>query len=114
MSLQHPIDEDYWPALEIADFVPGKTFRATHVHDAEKDGVVSNNRRDNILALCKLCHSMQPAHSQMKLTPEERLTIERLRHEQGLRLNQSEIAGARVGAVISAHHVTPPSVLGAW
>lgn len=36
MDLEHPIDVDRWPALEIPDFAPGKVFRATHVHDAEK------------------------------------------------------------------------------
>jgi len=56
--------------------------RLLHCH--HKNGVTSDNSNNNLLALCVLCHANQPSHGHMKASSSARLTIERLRREQGL------------------------------
>ena len=51
--------------------------RLLHCHHI--NGVISDNRRSNIQALCILCHSEQPLHSQLRPKPSDRRVIDRLR-----------------------------------
>ena len=48
-----------------------------HVHHV--DGNRGNNRPSNLRVFCCLCHSKMPLHSHMRISPEERRIIERLR-----------------------------------
>ncbi len=49
-----------------------------------RSGVTSDNSDANLEALCEVCHSAQPSHGHMKPSSHARMTIERLRREQGL------------------------------
>ena len=51
-----------------------------HVHHV--DGNRGNNRPSNMRVLCCLCHSTQPLHGHMRISPDERRVVERLRREQ--------------------------------
>jgi len=51
--------------------------RLLHCH--HKNGVVSDNRRDNIEVLCILCHAEEPSHNQLKPRAQDRVLIESLR-----------------------------------
>lgn len=53
-----------------------------HLHHV--DGDKHNNSSENLRCLCKDCHSKQPNHAHMKLTPGELSTIELARREQGI------------------------------
>lgn len=53
-----------------------------HVH--HRNGVKSDNRRSNLMALCAACHRGQPDHGHMFVAHEDMRTINRLRHEQGV------------------------------
>ncbi len=49
------------------------------LHGHHKNGVLSDNSRENIAVLCLLCHSEQPYHGRVKSTKEQRQLIEPLR-----------------------------------
>lgn len=53
--------------------------RLLHVHHV--DGNRGNNRPSNLRVLCCLCHSKQPLHGHMRIAPDERRIIERLRRQ---------------------------------
>lgn len=53
-----------------------------HVH--HRNGVKSDNRRSNFIALCAACHREQPDHGHMFVAHEDMRTINRLRQEQGV------------------------------
>ena len=48
-----------------------------HVHHV--DGNCGNNRPSNLRVFCCLCHSKQPFHGHMRIAPDERDIIKRLR-----------------------------------
>ncbi len=55
--------------------------RLLHTHHI--DGVRTNNRRQNLKALCVLCHRRQPQHQHLIVREADRKTIHALRREQG-------------------------------
>lgn len=59
-----------------------RSSRLLDVH--HKDGDKRNNRDDNLVCLCKLCHASQPAHGHYKVYDNERRSIEYLREQQRL------------------------------
>lgn len=59
----------------------GPNSHLLHVHHI--NGVKNDNRRSNLMCLCKDCHRKQPDHDHMFLTGEEMRLITRLRIEQG-------------------------------
>jgi hypothetical protein len=48
-----------------------------------RNGQTADNSWQNLMALCKICHSEQPQH-RMRVSPSERARILRLRREQGI------------------------------
>lgn len=52
------------------------------LHCHHENGVVSDNKPDNIKVLCIVCHWEQPAHGHLKPKLKHRLLIERLRRQQ--------------------------------
>ena len=54
--------------------------RLLHVH--HKDGVKSNNRSSNLVALCADCHRKEPYHAHMYVSVDDTRLINRLRSEQ--------------------------------
>lgn len=59
-----------------------------HLH--HKNGVGSDNKRDNLAVLCVMCHAEQYKHEYMKSNPKHKdaiLTVRRLRKEQSLYSN---------------------------
>lgn len=79
ISLQHR-EKQNWTCESC-----GVNLRAYRklLHCHHKNGVPSDNREENLQALCIICHSEQPFHQRMKrlVTPEKQILIERLRHE---------------------------------
>lgn len=59
----------------------GANSHLLHVHHI--NGVKNDNRRSNLMCLCKDCHRKQPDHDHMFLTGDEMRLITRLRIEQG-------------------------------
>lgn len=57
--------------------------RSSHLLDVHhKDGDKRNNRDDNLICLCKLCHADQPAHGHYNIHDNERRSIEYFREQQ--------------------------------
>ncbi|MDH2999146.1 hypothetical protein A1D22_04620 [Pasteurellaceae bacterium LFhippo2] len=50
-----------------------------------KDGVKQHNNRNNLKAVCKLCHRNEPHHEHMRVSLEDTNLLNRLRYEQGVR-----------------------------
>jgi hypothetical protein len=48
------------------------------------NGNKADNEDDNLKALCKDCHRKQPMHSHMGISSADMVTIQSLRHEQGV------------------------------
>ena len=62
-----------------------KLKRSSHLLDVHhKDGDKRNNRDDNLICLCKLCHADQSAHGHYTLSSGERRLIGDLRKQQRL------------------------------
>ena len=59
------------------DLSAEKHHRLLHVHHV--DGVKTNNDRSNLLALCILCHSLQPHHEHMQVSREDEITVNLIR-----------------------------------
>ncbi len=53
--------------------------RDTLLHAHHKNGVTSDNSRENLACLCLVCHSEQPYHGRVKLSDAQRELIESLR-----------------------------------
>ena len=53
-----------------------------------KNGVTSNNRPENLQALCIECHKRQPRHGHIPVSEQERAVLARLRAEQGIYLTK--------------------------
>lgn len=52
------------------------------------NGVKGDYRDENLKALCRICHSEQPQHRHLKVTPEHRAAINKRRREQGIPLDR--------------------------
>ena len=52
------------------------------MHCHHRNGVITDNRPENLQALCLLCHAKQPAHNHIKPSGKARKTIEQLRVKQ--------------------------------
>jgi hypothetical protein len=90
-------EEDYtadWPQV-AACYKASKNFTCescganlrSHkqlLHGHHRNGVKSDNRESNLMALCAACHREQPHHGHMFVRHAEMRTINYLRREQGL------------------------------
>lgn len=56
--------------------------RLLHCHHV--NGVVTDNRPSNLKVLCQVDHGSQPKHSHMRVPEKHRLTIAKVRREQGI------------------------------
>lgn len=54
------------------------------LHCHHRNGVTSDNRPENLQALCVECHNEQPQHGRFPPSGEERATLARLRAAQGI------------------------------
>ncbi|MDA8001499.1 MAG: HNH endonuclease [Alphaproteobacteria bacterium] len=59
----------------------GSCRRLLHTHHI--NGILAECGRDNLRALCALCHSEQPYHHRLHVNEEDRKDILRLRRKQG-------------------------------
>lgn len=80
ISLQYR-EEQNW-ICENCDINLQAHKKLLHCH--HKNGVPSDNQKENLQALCLICHSEQPLHHRVKrlITPEKRALIEKLRLEK--------------------------------
>lgn len=62
------------------DLSERRHHRLLHVHHI--NGVKTNNDWSNLRALCAVCHSDQPGHERMYVSPEDRDLIARIRRRQ--------------------------------
>ncbi|ADE14193.1 conserved hypothetical protein; putative endonuclease [Nitrosococcus halophilus Nc 4] len=90
-------EEDYtadWPQV-TARYKDSKKFTCEScgvnlrsckelLHSHHRNGVKSDNRESNLMALCAACHRQQPHHGHLCVSHEGMQTINRLRREQGL------------------------------
>lgn len=76
-------DHDY-KCGECGVRLHGAQERELLLHTHHVNGDKHDDRTDNRRCLCKDCHSKQPNHDHMKLTPGELWTIELARAEQGI------------------------------
>ena len=54
------------------------------LHSHHRNGVKSDNRESNLMALCAACHRQQPHHGHLYVSPGDMQTFDRLRREQNL------------------------------
>lgn len=58
--------------------------RRSLLHTHHRNGVVSDNRPENLQALCAECHDKQPGHGGYPLGEKEKALLARLRHEPSI------------------------------
>lgn len=81
-KISHEIRQSRKFICEICSVNLSAHPRLTDAHHI--DGDKTNIRSDNLLCLCKICHSEQPQHSHYRVSDNDRQIIERERREQGI------------------------------
>lgn len=66
-------ESSHWRCSECSVYL-GDNKGLLHVH--HKNGNKGDNRKGNLAVLCKECHSKQPNHAHLKLSPQEQKIID--------------------------------------